>query len=86
MSMSDDGVFTVLDEASGDIVYQLKGKDAVCGSSPSCVPGLAIDGKGKVSINGSKAKVMVKAKVKLQPWPFANGVVVPKRKPVINKK
>jgi hypothetical protein len=83
MSMSDKGVFTVLDEASGDIVYQLKGKDAVCGSNPSCIPGLAIDGKGKVKINGSKAKVVVKAKVKLQPWPFAKGVVVPKRKAVV---
>jgi hypothetical protein len=83
MSMSDKGVFTVLDEASGDIVYQLKGKDAVCGSNPSCIPGLAIDGKGKVKINGSKAKVVVKAKVKLQPWPFAKGVVVPKRKAIV---
>lgn len=83
MSMSDKGVFTVLDEASGDIVYQLKGKNVVCGSSPSCIPGLAIDGKGKIKINGSKAKVVVKAKVKLQPWPFAKGVVVPKRKAVV---
>ena len=75
--MNDQGILSVA-KNSGDIVYQLEGKNTVCNEGDvKCIPGLSIDEWGKVKINGSKGKVTVKAAVKLQPWPFVEGVTVP---------
>lgn len=93
ISMDDHGVLSVTndlgndnDNGNGNVVYQLSGKNAVCpegtGTGVSaCIPGMSIDAKGNIKINGSRGKVTVKrhASVTLQPWPFEEGVAVPKR-------
>ena len=59
-------------------MYQLEGKNLVCNEGDvKCIPGLSIDERGKVKMNGSKGKVTVNAAVKLQPWPFVEGMTVP---------
>ena len=82
--MDDHGVLSVTNDLGN--VYQLTGKNAVCpegtGTGVSaCIPGMSIDAKGNIKINGSRGKVTVKrhASVTLQPWPFEEGVAVPKR-------
>ena len=73
--MGENGVLQVI--KGGEVVYEITGK--VCGSD-DCVAGLAIDEEGIVKIGGERVKVIKEATVDLQPWPFAENVVVPEHK------
>lgn len=71
----EDGVFSV---TKGDeVVFAISGP--ACEDAEDCVDGLVIGEDGKITIGGKKkVKVLTRAKIDIQPWPFSEDVVLPR--------
>lgn len=69
--MGADGTLQIVENEG--VTFSLSGK--VCAETEeNCVPGAVIEEDGSLKIGGVIAKVDLKSKVPLNPWPFADGI------------
>lgn len=71
IEMGADGTLQIVENEG--VTFSMSGK--VCAETEeSCVPGAVIEEDGSLKIGGVIAKVDLKSKVPLNPWPFADGI------------